>query len=586
MSKRIAQNTFDDVVQENIDEFEMEPSAALGDAIEQFTKQGIDLMNIDATGDITGRNKMNQHIKDAIHIFQSVSSTIGNDMSTEASLNSVNEIVAIIKNMIDKSYSNSSRNLILLKESELANNIHLMLVPTQNKDLLIKIMDFYKELCQTNIDIRDAFEPGGSKRIVNILKSASAEVNKPLIICGFQLARVVAKTEYNKAILMREGLGEVICDLLSQLTENDLSEALGNHQRMIFQESCKLIRGLCIHDDLRKDMSCAYDNGKFFIKKNGIVQALMKLSAAFREEPVIASAALYAARNLITTEEAVQIMSQHGAMELPRAILSYQSADINLVKSVIGLMRNLCADDVRKDKLVMDGTLQLLAFALSNPLVQNDVILVEHGLACLAAMSLRSPNNSEKIVSYGAIEIIVNLMHKHKDAQALLRQGCLLIRNIAGRCPEFRSLLLDNGAESILRSAGLFPAVTDEAYAALRDLECEVQYVRVTEDGKIEPAFEQFGAKTKLNFNPIYDEDNDISQRIQEEAKPPFQAANIDYDSSDEFEMDHSHSHTHNNNFNNKCCDHSGGEIDNNDHNHQHEHEHDQTSHTPFTNIG
>lgn len=37
--KAITQETFDSVVKENIDDFEMDPKEALEDAIDQFTKQ-------------------------------------------------------------------------------------------------------------------------------------------------------------------------------------------------------------------------------------------------------------------------------------------------------------------------------------------------------------------------------------------------------------------------------------------------------------------------------------------------------------------------------------------------------------------
>ena len=39
----VSQAAFDEVVNENIEDFEMEPEEALADAIEQFEKQGVDL---------------------------------------------------------------------------------------------------------------------------------------------------------------------------------------------------------------------------------------------------------------------------------------------------------------------------------------------------------------------------------------------------------------------------------------------------------------------------------------------------------------------------------------------------------------
>ncbi|NWW41869.1 ARMC6 protein, partial [Panurus biarmicus] len=45
-SKQIAQETFDDAVQENITEFEMDPEEAVREAVQQFESQGVDLSNI------------------------------------------------------------------------------------------------------------------------------------------------------------------------------------------------------------------------------------------------------------------------------------------------------------------------------------------------------------------------------------------------------------------------------------------------------------------------------------------------------------------------------------------------------------
>ena len=48
--KFISQETFDSVVQENVEDFEMEPEEAAADAVAQFESQGVDLSNIVKTG--------------------------------------------------------------------------------------------------------------------------------------------------------------------------------------------------------------------------------------------------------------------------------------------------------------------------------------------------------------------------------------------------------------------------------------------------------------------------------------------------------------------------------------------------------
>jgi len=410
----------------------------------------------------------------------------------------------------------------------------------------------------------------------------SANTNA-VLVAGITLARSVAKSENVKFNLMQAGMGSIITRIA---TDPEFHTAVANSLKSgdsgsssdilssrsaVLEASCLTMRGLCIHDDLRRDMSCAHDNGKFFINAPLLVPSLMKLSASFKLFPSLASAALAAARNLITTEEAVQVMTQNGAMTLPFAILSYPNATVSLVRSLIGVMRNLCADDMRKDRLVSDGTLGLLVAAMSKDTYNTDAILMEHAIACLAAMSLRNPSNATRIVECGAVELVVKAMRAFQEkSSALLRQGCLCIRNIAARCVELRGTLLDAGVESVLRDAGRHQDVIDEAYAALRDLECEVQFVKFNAEGGVfESAYDHFGGEgKKLNFNPVYDDTADIQARVQTEAQAPFKADGSHNDRNDH-NHEHSHGHGHHEHDENCCSVNSAaGQTHSHDHSH------------------
>lgn len=450
---------------------------------------------------------------------------------------------------------------------------------------------------------RDFFEPGGSKRLCDILSACLDKedtipiANKnSILVSGINLARSVAKSENVKFNLMQAGLGVIITNIL---TDSEFHAALANATKegiamegesssvlssrsAVLESACLTMRGLCIHDDLRREMSCAHDNGKFFINAPQVVPSLMKLSASFKLFPGLASAALAAARNLITTEEAVQVMTQNGAMTLPSAILSYPDATVNLVRSLIGVMRNLCADDMRKDRLVADGTLQLLVSAMSKDTYSSDAILMEHAIACLAAMSLRNPSNATRIVECGSVDLIVKAMRNFQEkSSALLRQGCLCIRNIAARCVELRGTLLDAGVESVLRDAGRHQDVIDEAYAALRDLECEVQFVKFNAEGGVfESAYDHFGGEgKKLNFNPVYDDTADIQARVQNEAQAPFKADGSHNDRSDhhmdhDHDHEHEHAHQHHTHEHDESCCSSSSSASASGHSHDHSHAH------------
>lgn len=293
----------------------------------------------------------------------------------------------------------------------------------------------------------------------------------------------------------------------------------------ILRETCSLMKALCTHDDTRKEMSCAYENGRQFIAM-GVVPPLMQLAQAFRNHADMATAALQALRQLVVTEESVKLVAMHGAMSLPAAVYQWDEAPVNLVRAVTGLMRNLCADDERKGKLAHDGTLHLLMKTLAADSNQSDVQFVEHAFACFAAVALRSPSNALMLVNGGAIDQLVRGMTKHADRGSLQRQACLAVRNIAARCKDLRGVILDSGIENMLRVAGRMQEAVDEAYGALRDLQCEVQYVKVNADGTAESMYEHFG-QAKPKFNPVYDDTADIDSRIEANATAPFRDEHV-----------------------------------------------------------
>ena len=286
-------------------------------------------------------------------------------------------------------------------------------------------------------------------------------------------------------------------------------------------QTCLLFKKLCTHDDLRREMSCAYENGRRFLSE-GFVPHLMRLSCDFRSKTSLSAAALSAARQIVVSEDAVKIVAKYGAMELPAKVYQWEESPLELIRSVTGLMRNLCADDNRKNKLARDGTINLLIMCLSSMKFSSDSSFVEHAFACIAAMTLRSPHNSEIIVELGAIEHMVEGMRLHKDKTGLQRQACLAFRNIAARCPSLRRKLLDSGAEEVLRNAGRLQQSVDEAYGALRDLNIDVQVVTVdTKSGLASSSVEQFG-NTKPRFNPVFEETDGLQSKVQDESHAPF----------------------------------------------------------------
>ena len=542
--KRISQETFDDVVKENVEDFEMEPAEALAEAIKQFQSQGVDLKNVDISGGI-GRAEMEAALS-ALKAFAHNNDVFDAKVNSTVQQYTIEQQVETLRNisvMCDIKCEQHLRNREMMNPTGI-NALLELLVPGQVSVVLIEAVSLLSALSKVSEELRDFFEPGGSSRLGKILSaqlerlqklpesedSATNEEARKILRQCLTLARTVAKSENNKCMLARNGVMETVATIILTYSSEAASESVGKGMKWapLVSDACVVLKGLCVHDDLRREMSCAMDNGKYFLSCAGLVASLMAMAAAFAQVPAVAGQALAASKTLITTEEAVKMFALHGAMALPSQILAYSLAEPSLVRYCLGLMRNLCADDVRKDKLVADGSMRLCVAAMSQEANVADWTLMEHGAACLAAMSLRSPSNSYKIAETGAIDILVKGMRRYPQHGAFQRQCALCIRNIAARCPDLRSNMLDTGAENVLRAAGRLQEAVDEAYAALRDLGCEVHKVKIGADGTVEAAYEQFGEK-KSSFKAVWDDDpvvsqvSNIEEAIQREAHAPFE---------------------------------------------------------------
>jgi hypothetical protein len=132
--KRISQSTFDDVVRENIEDFDMKPSDALKDAIDQFVKQGVDLSKIDTTGGI-GRQEM----LDALKALKDISVPCSDVENGLAVLNTLSKLC-------DKNHVLSNRNLMLMNEGGGVNDLHLHLVPKEERKFQVAVIKFLTEL--------------------------------------------------------------------------------------------------------------------------------------------------------------------------------------------------------------------------------------------------------------------------------------------------------------------------------------------------------------------------------------------------------------------------------------------------------
>ncbi len=110
-----------------------------------------------------------------------------------------------------------------------------------------------------------------------------------------------------------------------------------------------------------------------------------------------------------------------------------------------------------------------------------DAGAMEQALGLLVALTLRNPSAATRAVEVGCVDTVLEVMNvcqtgvHGKLGQWVQRQACMSIRNVGARNPELRPIVLDKGAEPLLRSAKkMFPqSCGDVGSAALRDLDIQ-----------------------------------------------------------------------------------------------------------------
>ncbi len=293
----------------------------------------------------------------------------------------------------------------------------------------------------------------------------------------------------------------------------------------------------------------------------GAIPLLVGCARRFPADLEVAVAALASLRNLANNDDSVGQIAREGGLELAAGALEQHVGNAvracivplrqagrftgwraswladwpiahriprspqALARTVLSVFRNVSADDKLKAQLCASGdgsdtgaAALMLRAMRAHP---GDARLQEHALATMAAMALRSPDNCLRLAALGGVPVALQAMRGHPEATAVQRQGSLAVRNLVSRTPELADLFLDAGAEPLLRAAGRFQESVDEAYAALRDLKCEVRRVVVDPaTGKARDAVEQFG-QARTNFNPCFDTSNDVDGRIAEAAVAP-----------------------------------------------------------------
>jgi len=475
---QVSQESFDDVVRENIADFEMEAEEALKDAVDQFKSQGVDLGNVMirvplAEGEIHPAVSCLEAYKELVAL-EDVSldalQAIGSDFAEHMSDKAVRIMVAA-EGAIVVLLAACDKFAGAQQEPQLAEAIRVMNACLQGQpDLLGRV--------QTScLDVASGLTATPTPEIMKIMAHLKAYPDSSAIQAA------VLKTvrfgsfmhESNRQAFVAAGVIE-FC--LAAAEKHAGSQA-------VVVASMQALRALTRDDDPRVPFGKATEHAKMIAEDaGGLKRLLVVLQAsgtcdaeAAEADPKAAAELFKTLSQLATRDEFCKQIVDFGCLDYVLPALARFNTNETVAHSGCTLLRAVAGNDEVKKIIGDRGGIGIIVDTMEAQLKSEKV--AEQGNAAFAALCLKQQGNAAAVAAANGPHVIVKTMYLHPQAKKLQRQACMALRNIVVRNPELVDDVLGQGAENAINVAlqNHPEDCKDEAKAALRDLGCDVHLI-------------------------------------------------------------------------------------------------------------
>ncbi|CAH0474596.1 unnamed protein product [Peronospora belbahrii] len=510
--KQISQETFDQCVSENVDDFDMSLEEAVIDAVHQFNSQGVDLSNIIKSGVMhasEGQESLPTRLKRLILELQEL---LLLQKDQHQVLRLVTEMTKVCEEIPEACVVAGRNNAV---------DTLLALLDGFSTAVVICCCNLLVLLCTDNMDNQDFVGVTGMQRLVSVLTSQREDMDTVVQLLALVKATCV-KHETNKTHFVKSSGVEALCGYLGKAKSN---RALSKHLALCF-------RVLTINDDPRATFSQAQDTIKALVERDVIsysLDVLRQVGCRDTAEQVVDVSLdllvnwLAVLKQLAVTEENCKRIAELEGLTTAQHLMQKYEHSAQVTKRCVAVFRNVAAVDDLKRALLQSGgieqTLLIMRRHKANASIQ------QNACATLAAIALRSPENSRALVELGAIRHISQAMQAHHSDVSVLRQASLAVRNMVARNVELRACFLHDELEieALLCKAQQYRGCGDEAYAALRDLGCNIQLSSFGTVAVTTAASNSVKTSTnKLCFNPVQLQSNQLLDCVEEAAEAPF----------------------------------------------------------------
>lgn len=478
--KKITQEYFDSIVNENINDFDMTPKDAVEDAVNQCKSQGCDVSTICKFSpalqeELTSAvRKLDQLMPEILAI-----KTATPEKQTET-LTATNEILSTIRKKFEQDIS--YRVLGTRMEGPNAYAIFMKFFVTleapsaseeqiDNKfsGLTKNFINTFQSYVHQQSDILDT---EGLKMLIKLTSSnedddSGTDKFAKSLILGAILKCINSSCqmcESNRQYFVENGLCENLMKLFKKHKTDDL---------ILFSAS-QIIRSLLLDDDVRHAFGKSHEHAKYIASQLNGIDVLLNIGLDNEEnlsEETLASLMLTLSRLAVRNEFCQEICDKGGLKFILKCIAEKHLKNMALLKSSLSLLKSICNNDLVKKEATDSNAIELLKSILDRYAANH--YICEIACAALSTMLLRNIESSKQLYALEVHRQLVQLLVIHVKNPKFIKPCCLALRNSISRNKEMGQKLIDLQIEEILRtimSDKTNVSVYDEAKAVLRDL--------------------------------------------------------------------------------------------------------------------
>eukprot|EP00967_Tisochrysis_lutea_P149822 scaffold288827_cov32-Tisochrysis_lutea.AAC.2 len=482
---RISQQTFDEAVQENMDDLEMGPDEALQDAIEQFTSQGINLSNIVKRVPGADPEEDPEPIKLSRKLVEQLGE-LDNEASEEIMFGSGMMRLTFVTGEAQAAHAIGETAAALKKELQKhedattlagANgavdslvSAALSLLRTEDAAPLVHVLECLTVLLM-DAENRERLGIRGCAALC-IVARTHASNGAQLRACFQAMRATMLVHEQHRQTLVKSGC--VLKLAIDAMREHGKEKGWKEPGALL--AACGVVRATTLADDARARTSKGHEHAKAAVDLGALPLLLDAARSSLASSPGPLSELLATLSRLTVTDQICQQLAKMDALRLAITELANHVMDAQVAKQACFFLANISGNDKCKEQ-IREGHGHI-AIVQAMLLHSNVGTMQVDAVSALGNMALRMPENCTAIAEAGGIPAIVHALGQHINMPRMQSKACLAIRNLVGRNEELRQPILDAGAEASIRA--VMNAHTDDymhnlAKAALRDLHCNVQ---------------------------------------------------------------------------------------------------------------